>query len=622
MTHAKNSIPPPTSLRDDELAELPSLADMLASSPGASSSTLPASALSSPSASAYLAHLTSLPLADLQSEPAVLSASSAQLTTALTTLCQSSYPTFLSLHASTSALSNTLSSLSSSLSALTDTLPGLDAAARTLTQDTRSLSTERRAAARVREHADKLHDLLSLPTLLDAAVRAHAHTDAMRLARHAEDLAKRIPCPLLDAVHAACATRVHAMLVQLLRALAAPAKLPALFRAVSVLRATGALDERELALAFLAGRRAHLEAVLSALEGDMRGVSEEGDAETARRAGEVWARYLKRYLDAWREGVHDVVTQYTTIFLERPHTAVSISPSSPYQSAHPAPDPALHTLLTTCTTDLLTGLLARLDAALPHIPPPLLPPLLTQLAYSTTAFARSGLDFAALVRPRVEHAVLGWAQRSFSAAAETFVSTLSTAREKGTAPSRTLLAPSLVPSAKPDAPPPIPSVPDVPALPASPYAPPILLASFPPLAVLTNALSEVLNGLRNVAPRNALGALLGALEDALARGADALGTWEGRQRIGAQGKVGEGEERQREEKVLRAAGKAYVRVLVPYVRRALVEGVYGVPVAEVRMCEGLESAIRMWDGGSGARHVEESGETTVTNKGAETASLR
>ncbi|OCH87564.1 hypothetical protein OBBRIDRAFT_889710 [Obba rivulosa] len=74
---------------------------------------------------------------------------------------------------------------------------------------------------------------------------------------------------------------------------------------------------------------------------------------------------------------------------------------------------------------------------------------------------RRGLDFAALVRPLVEHTVLSWAQRSFSAAASVFVSIRTSGREKGTAPSRTLLAPSLVPSAKPDALPLLPSFPVV-----------------------------------------------------------------------------------------------------------------------------------------------------------------
>lgn len=591
---------------DGDLAELPSLAEMLASSPRASSGTLPADALAQPSAAAYLSHLTSLPLTELQSEPAALSASSAQLTTALTTLCHASYPTFLSLHASTTALTNTLSSLSSSLSALTDALPGLDAAARTLSHDTRALSTERRAAARVREHADKLHDLLSLPTLLDAAVRAHAHADALRLARHAEDLAKRVPCPLLDAVHAACAARVHAMLVQLLRTLAAPAKLPALFRAVSVLRATGALDERELALAFLAGRRAHLESVLGALEGDVRGIADDGDADTVRRAGEAWARHLKRHLDAWREGVHDLITQYTTIFLER-GPASTFAPSPAHGAPPPPPDPALHTLLTACLAHLLPALLARLDAALPHIPPPLLPPLLTQLAYCTAAFARTGLDFAALARPPVLRAVLGWAQRELRSAAARFASALETG---GTA-ERTLLAPPLLPS-KPGAHAhaPIPAVHAMPPGTSSPYTPPALLASFPPLAAFTNALAEALNGLRAVAPRGALGPLLGALEDALARGAAALWVWAERvQRAGAQSPGRE--EAVREERVVHAAGAAYVRVLVPYARRALVEGVYGIAPEEVSMGEELRAAVTPWEGwlgdGAGAGDGEAAG---------------
>ena len=64
-----------------------------------------------------------------------------------------------------------------------------------------------------------------------------------------------------------------------------------------------ALEELDLGLAFLTSRLVNLRSVL-----------ENVDAE---RSGTDTARYLKRYIDTWREGVHDVVTQFTTIFLER-----------------------------------------------------------------------------------------------------------------------------------------------------------------------------------------------------------------------------------------------------------------------------------------------------------------
>ena len=102
--------------------ELHTLPEILASS----SKETVSSSLSSPEAAPYIAHLTSLSLPELEAEPTELASSSAQLTNALTTLCYTSYPTFLSLHTTTSTLSSSLDALSNSLSSLLSTLPALD----------------------------------------------------------------------------------------------------------------------------------------------------------------------------------------------------------------------------------------------------------------------------------------------------------------------------------------------------------------------------------------------------------------------------------------------------------------------------------------------------------------
>ena len=155
-------------------AEIPSLPELLASS-----GTLPASVLSSPDIAAYLSHLQTLPLSELSSQPAELSSSSAQLTNALTTLCYTSYPTFLSIHSSTSALTSSLSAFSSSLDALISSLPSLESSAKSFAEDTRSIQKDRRKAALVLEHHDKLHDVLSIPALLDSCVRNHTYNEAL-----------------------------------------------------------------------------------------------------------------------------------------------------------------------------------------------------------------------------------------------------------------------------------------------------------------------------------------------------------------------------------------------------------------------------------------------------------
>ncbi|KAI0734426.1 Dor1-domain-containing protein [Fomitopsis betulina] len=560
--------------------EIPSLPELLASS-----GSLATCVLSSPDTIAYLSHLQTLPLPELSSQPADLSSSSAQLTNALTTLCYTSYPTFLSIHSSATALTSSLSAFSSSLDALISSLPSLESSARSFAEDTRSIQKDRRRAALVLEHHDKLHDVLSLPTLLDSCVRNHTYNEALLLAQHAAVLAARFPeNALVQSVKAECDARVQAMLGQLLRMLSEQAKLPALFRAVGFLRKMDVLDEPELALAFLTGRGVYLDGLLKTVEIEKRGV--EGDKE---REKEAYARYLKRYVDLWREGVYDVVTQYTTIFLER---APSTSGTVPTQ---------LHMLLTTFTGLHLQRLLTLLRETLPHIPDPsLLTSLLTQLTYCANSFARVGMDFKALLAPIFVDAVRTSVQNELEGAADGWcdalkpIKALSSYRSKAipTRPSRFLVAPSAVAS------PPLPTDAQLRTLfSGPPNVPPPLLISYPPLAAFTNAALTALNGLRLLAPAELLDDLLLALDTSLARGLDTLLSIARDRPWTSEPKYMPVEEEEKNETgVLKAAGIVYVKVFVPFMRRALAEGVYGVKTNKVDVPPGkdLSAALDDW----------------------------
>lgn len=187
------------------LDDLASLTELLT----ASSTASPPSLFEKSEFNSYLAHLTELPLSSLESEPTALSSSSAQLTNALTTLCYTSYPTFLSLHSTTSTLSSSLSSLSSSLDSLLSALPSLEDSARTFSQETRDIQKDRRKANLVLEQHDKLYDVLSLPMLLDSCVRNHSYNEALLLANHASSLSQRFPS---GGVGYACTPILHRVL--------------------------------------------------------------------------------------------------------------------------------------------------------------------------------------------------------------------------------------------------------------------------------------------------------------------------------------------------------------------------------------------------------------------------
>ncbi|KAJ3018561.1 hypothetical protein NUW54_g305 [Trametes sanguinea] len=135
-----------------------------------------------------------------------------------------------------------------------------------------------------------------------------------------------------------------------------------------------------------------------------------------------------------------------------------------------------------------------------------------------------------------------------------------------------------------------------------PNVPPPVLASYPPLAVFTNALLSALNGLRLLAPASLLHDLLNALDGALARATTSLLSY---MRASADDRnnsttTPSAEEKKREEDVVRAVGTVYVKVFIPFVRRALVEGVYGIKVGDLQakseMIEDLRRAVEELQG--------------------------
>ncbi|CAL1693919.1 unnamed protein product [Somion occarium] len=557
-----------------ESSDVPSLQDLLTSP----DSSINPDAIAQTAAEEYLSHLTTLSLPSLEAEPTTLASSAAQLTNALTTLCYTSYPTFLSLHTTTSTLSSSLTSLSSSLDSLLSTLPTLESSTRNFAQETRKIQKDRHKASLVLEHHDKLYDVLSLPLLLDSCVRNHNYNEALLLANHAASLAKRFPTnPLVISVREECDARMQAMLGQLLGILHEQAKLPALFRAVTFLRKMEVLDEDELALAFLTGRGVYLAGALKTTEIEKKGID-----DTSDKAKESYARYLKRYIDVWREGVYDVITQFVTIFVER---APSTSNDAPNR---------LHALLATFATHHLEILLSLLKEVLPRVSDPsLLTSLLTQLTYCANSFARVGMDFKGLIAPifvdAVHHAVAEELDAALDVWGTQFASNIETRKQKDTVkkPSLFLVAQSSLHSL------PVPTTAQLQAFSSMPAnVPPHILVSYPPLALFTNNVLTAFNGLRLLAPVELLNDLLISLDHVLAKAGSTLLHYS-KEKLWRTSRQTEGDGQ--EVKIAMISCDIYYRVLIPFLRRALVEGVYGVAVEKIDIvAEELSKTIAEW----------------------------
>lgn len=435
------------------------------------------------------------------------------------------------------------------------------------------------------------------------------------LSNHATNLSKQFPInPLIQSVQAECEARVQVMLRQLLGTLTEQAKLPSLFKSINFLRKMGVMDEKELALAFLTGRGAYLEGVFKGIVDEKRG-GLEGDKE---RDKETYARFLKKYVDAWREGIYDVVTQYTTIFLDRTPSSSASTPtlSSHASSAWEEEISQLRTLLTTFTTYHLEGLLSLLRETLPMMPDPsLLTSLLTQLTYCANSFARVGMDFKGLLSPIFIDAVKQGINQELDDALESwsayFVvpSDSSTTTTKASSkssppkrPSQHFISPPSLSS------PPTTTLALLKSIVSAPSnVPPQILVSYPPLAIFTNAVLTALNGLRMLAPVELLLDILNNLDHILSEGASVLLLYSKKKpwKTGGSGGTKEDGEQKKELEVMVALIDVYFKVFIPFMRRALVEGVYGVKMSDVSEgSDDLKQVLVEWKGSEGIDESE------------------
>ncbi|KAJ7204347.1 Dor1-like family-domain-containing protein [Mycena pura] len=552
---------------------------------------------SSAESHAYLTHLTTLKLPALLSEPAALQTQAHHLTSSLTSLTHTSYPTFLSLHQTTSSLSTSLVSLESSLDdLLTLSLPALEDCAAGWRERTEKVLVERRKARVVLEQHDKIRDLLEIPMLIDTCVRNGYFSEALKLASHAKSLSTGAPAPprVLTSVLSEVQSSITHMLLSLLATLHEPnRKLPALWKAVNSLRKMdmfgsssedGDQSEEQIALAFLGGREGCLKA---SLEGNSRDILRLVDGSgLGERQKEDMAKFLKKYIDVWREGVYDIITQFSTIFLERTPSA---TPQTRTTDSWPLL--SLRPLLTKYAMyALTTHLLPILSQTLPLLSMTSLPSLLTQLTYCASAFARVGMDFrgvlSGLFCTAVSSTIGGelkavgakWTKRVKDATGD---APTASRKAKLTPPSQWIIVPSLAVSP-----------PDPPASSAQEavHTPPQILVSYPPIAEHTNALLGVLNGLRLLAPVAILGELAAVLDSILDQGGDAMVSYVWRVCDDA---------KEEEEDLAVVAGEVYFGVFVPFMRRALVEGVYGVPMASWDVQ--TTASVREWEGWLAAR---------------------
>ena len=369
----------------------------------------------------YLRSLASKPLSSLStSEPQSLSHTSHSLLLSLQSLSKKSHKAIIESATHHGTLTTSLPVLASSASDLRLAIPKLDdSVLRFSTTYNKTASndvlTRRRKAMLLSRNVERLVDILELPTYLTSAITSQPpnYASALDLNGHIRRLHTLYPSsPLVASVSSQADDAMRLMASNLLLSLKSPSlKLAASLRTVSFLRRLlpdltgGALapgsgpGERERALGglFLVSRLSTLASQLDALS-PLRDLA---DQERARQrtigAANAWSggqqteRYLKRYVEIFREQSFAVVGMFRSIFPAAAPSSRSEDEDEGEEAAGGGPLPGA---LATFPLYLVDMLMETLRRYLPTVRDQASrDSLLTQVLYCASSLGRLGGDF-------------------------------------------------------------------------------------------------------------------------------------------------------------------------------------------------------------------------------------
>lgn len=363
----------------------------------------------------YLKTLASRSLSSLATtEPQSLSQSSHSLLLALQSLSKKSHKPIIDSATHHATLRISLPALAASTADLRNSIPKLDnEVVRFSTTYNKSgdnpVLTRRRQAMLLSRNVERVVDVLELPTYLTSAITSQPpnYASALDLNGHIRRLHSLYPAsPLVSSISASADDAMRLMASNLLQSLRSPSlKLAASLRTISFLRRllpdltssspippSHQSSERVLGGLFLVSRLATLTSQLEALA-PLRDLA---DQERARQrtigSGNAWSggqqteRYLKRYVEIFREQSFAVVSMFRSIF-----------PSSPREEERAGADEGLEPLpsaLATFPLYLVDMLMETLRLYLPTVKDQASrDSLLTQVLYCASSLGRLGGDF-------------------------------------------------------------------------------------------------------------------------------------------------------------------------------------------------------------------------------------
>ncbi|KAK6346933.1 hypothetical protein TWF696_007031 [Orbilia brochopaga] len=298
-------------------------------------------------ASAYLSRLTALSFNDIaNNEPAALKSANQSINLSLQSLASRSYQGFISASEQLSTLPASLDKLNDSIETLKSHLPALDAHLTSFSQKYHKSSPFLQERARKHTLArtfPKLLDILELPTLLQSAIASSNPSLALDVHSHVRRLHQLYPTtPIIVSVARECDGLLRVLNTQLLTTLRGPLKLPTAIKTIGYLKRTSpdiSPAEEVWGSIFLVARLAFLNSLFQALDplreladaereewaksqqtetnGDTAPAASSASSAAARRlrsTGHQTERYLKRWIEVFREQSFAIVTMYRSVF--------------------------------------------------------------------------------------------------------------------------------------------------------------------------------------------------------------------------------------------------------------------------------------------------------------------
>lgn len=357
----------------------------------------------------YLAHLGGLTTASLDTEAASLTQASHSLHVALQGLSKKSHDPIIRAVAQHDVLQTSLRSLGVESAKLRSSMPRIDSeVVRFSTAFNKSsqhdVIAKRRRDLLLLHNVERLVDVLEVPTLLSTAVTSGPvnHSSALDLSGHVRRLHSLYPeSALVSSVAAETDSHIYQLALDLVLSLGTVGlKLASAIRTASLLRrlvpeivpsTTKDAQEKTLGTVFLLRRTATLALTLDALE-PLRNLADNEKSNTAPAGnntswsgGQHTERYLKRYVEVFREHSFAIISMFRSVFV--PQASESTDPLQPVPLG-----------LSTLVLHLVDMLLEPLDSYLPVIrDQSSRDSILTQVLYCAGSLGRLGGDFGLLL---------------------------------------------------------------------------------------------------------------------------------------------------------------------------------------------------------------------------------